>query len=194
MQLLQFNIIKLSFFLVFGILTGNLIHLSTLFSLLISIIILFLLGWEHCFAPKRPRPSLRFALLAVLLTFSIGNLSIALTRPANKSDHYSHFIGQKKQVYTFKIREVLKSNSFSDRYTAHVIAMDSLSVSGKILLNIAGDTITGPYQVDDEIVAFITLSPIKPPLNPYQFDYKKYLLHLGISHQAHIVAPNYLRK
>lgn len=192
MPLLQFNIIKLTIFLVFGILTGNLIHIPISFSLSICVIVLLLLGYEHYFVSKRP--SLRFAFLAALLTLFIGNLSIALTRPASKPDHYSHFIGQKEQTYSFKIREVLKSNPFSDRYTAQVIAMDSLPVSGKILLNIVRDTAMKPYRVDDEIVAFTTLKPIGSSLNPYQFDYKKYMLHQGIGHQAHIVAPYYLRK
>src|SRR5690606_904011 len=136
-------------------------------------LLLFLLGLEHHFGQKTP--SLRFGLLAALSTLAIGILSITLTRPTNKPDHYSHFLNHKNQLYTLKIREVLKSNAFSDRYTAQVIKVDSLPVSGKIILNIAKDTSMVPHEVDDEIVTLTILTSIKPPLNPYQFNYKKYL-------------------
>src|SRR5690606_12270985 len=126
------------------------------------------------------------------LTLAIGNLAISLTRSTNTPDHYSHFTVHEKHVYTLKIRDVLKSNAFSDRYTAHVIAVDSLPVSGKILLYITKATAIGPYEVDDEIITFSSLTPIRPLLNPHQFDYKKYLSHMGIAHQAHLGMSRYL--
>jgi len=72
--------------------------------------------------------------------------------------------------------------------------MDSLQVSGKILLNITADAIDGPLMVDDEIVVFTTLHPIVPPLNPHQFNYKKYLSNIGISHQVKLAKGAYYLK
>ncbi|HLT51307.1 MAG TPA: ComEC/Rec2 family competence protein, partial [Arenibacter sp.] len=190
MQMLQFTTVKLSLCLIFGILTGNILHISIGISVFIGLSLLFLLGLEHRFAQNTH--SLRFGFLVVLLTLAIGNLAISLTRSTNTPDHYSHFTVHEKHVYTLKIREVLKSNAFSDRYTAHVIAVDSLPVSGKILLYITKDTAIGPYEVDDEIITFTSLVPIRSLLNPYQFDYKKYLSHMGISHQAHLGVSRYL--
>ena len=138
MHLLQFTTVKLSLCRILGILTGDILHLSLNLSIFICIFLVLLLGSEHHLG--RNVRSLRFGLLALFLTLSIGNLGITLTRHGNKPDHYAHFAVHEKHVYTLKIREVLKSNAFSDRYMAHVIWMDSLSVSGKILLNIAKDT------------------------------------------------------
>lgn len=192
MHLLQFKTIKLSLCLIFGILTGYLLQIPLKPSIFLCSFLLVLLGSEHRFGRKTT--SLRFGLFAALTTISIGILSIGLARPTNRPDHYSHFMDQKNQVYTLKIREVLKPNDFSDRYTAQVIGIDSLPVSGKILLNITKDSIKAPLVVDDEIATYTSLVHIASPLNPYQFNYKEYMSDLGIGHQAHIVHNQYLLK
>lgn len=190
MQLLQFVIIKLSPCLILGILTGKLLHVPLWPSLFLCLFLLLLLGLEHRLGQRCAH--LRFGLLAALSTMAIGILAIALTRPANSPDHYSHFLDHKDRLYTLKIREVLKPNNFSDRYTAQVIRMDSFPVSGMILLNIRKGSHTTSHEIDDEIITFGPLVPITSPLNPYQFDYRGYLSDMGIAHQANIALPHYL--
>lgn len=192
MHLLQFTIVKLSFFLLLGILTGYLLHIPLELSILIGVLLLLLLALELRLRQKTN--TLRFGLLTALTTIAVGVLSISLTRPTNKPDHYSHFLNHKTQLHFLKIQEVLKSSDFSDRYTAQVLRIDSLPVSGKILLNIERDSIRSPLVIDDEIWTYTTLAPISPPLNPYQFNYKKYLSDQGIGHEARIISGNYVLK
>jgi competence protein ComEC len=129
-----------------------------------------------------------------LLSVAIGMLTLTLNESKNSSQHYTHHYLNGNRAFTLKIREVLKSNNYSERYVAHVKYMDSINVSGKILLNMSLDTTKGPLRVDDEIVVFTTLQPITPPLNPHQFNYKKYLSNLGIEYQIKLASNNYFLK
>ncbi|MBC8766411.1 ComEC family competence protein [Arenibacter sp. BSSL-BM3] len=190
MRLLRFTTIKLTLFLICGILIGYFFNPSLALSFSLTIILLIALG--GVFAYNNKAPSMLFGLLTGLLTVAIGIFSLTLSKPNNIGSHYTHHSVDGKRAYTLKIREVLKSNDFSDRYVAHVKHMDSLRVSGKVLLNIAIDSTKGTLLVDDEIVVFTTLQPITPPLNPYQFNYRKYLENIGIEHQVRIAQDNYM--
>ncbi|MCM4150782.1 ComEC family competence protein [Arenibacter sp. N53] len=190
MQLLRFTTIKLTLFLICGILIGYFLQPSLALSFSLTLILLIALDGVFAYNHKAP-PSL-FGLLTGFLTVAIGILSLTLSESKNIGSHYTHHSLDGKRAYTLKIREVLKSNDFSDRYVAHVKYMDCIRVSGKVLLNIGVDSTKGTLLVDDEIVALTTLQPIKPPLNPHQFNYRKYLENLGIEHQVRLAQDNYI--
>jgi competence protein ComEC len=189
MRLLQFTTVKLTLCLICGILIGYYLRPSLPISFSLTVASLILLG--VVFVYYRKLPTFLFALFTGLLTIAIGIFSIALIESHNLGQHYSQQNLDINRGYTLKIREVLKANGFSDRYVAHVKSMDSLKVSGKILLNIATDSSIRSLKVDDEILAFTTLYPITPPLNPHQFNYKKYLSNIGIRHQVKLAGNDY---
>ena len=189
MRLLQFTTVKLTLCLICGILIGYYLRPSLPLSFSLALVSLILLGVVFVF--YRKLPTFLFALFTGLLAITIGILSLTLSESRNYGRHYSQQNLDKNWGYTLKIREVLKPNGYSDRYVAHVNSMDSLKVSGKILLNIAVDSSIGPLMVDDEILAYTTLHPITPPLNPHQFNYKKYLSNIGIEHQIKLAAHDY---
>ena len=189
MRLLQFTTVKLTLCLICGILIGYYLRPSLALSFALTSVSLFLLG--VVFVRYHKFPTLLFTLFAGLLAIAIGILSLTLSESRNHGRHYSQQNLDKNKVYTLKIREVLKPNGYSDRYVAHVKSMDSLKVSGKILLNIAVDSSIGPLMVDDEILTYTTLYPITPPLNPHQFNYKKYLSNIGIEHQVKLAGHDY---
>lgn len=192
MRLLEFTTVKLSLCLICGILIGYYLRPSLPLSFSLTVTFLILLG--IVFVHYRKLPTFLFALFIGLLTIAIGILSLTLSESSNLGRHYSQRPLDKNRVYTLKIRGVLKPNSFSDRYVAHVNGMDSLKVSGKILLNITADPSNRPLMVDDEILTFTSPYPITPPLNPHQFDYKKYLANIGIGHQIKLGANDYYLK
>lgn len=192
MRLLEFTTVKLSLCLICGILIGYYLRPSLPLSFSLTVTFLILLG--IVFVHYRKLPTFLFALFTGLLTIAIGILSLTLSESSNLGRHYSQRPLDKNRVYTLKIRDVLKPNSFSDRYVAHVNGMDSLKVSGKILLNITTDPSNRPLMVDDEILTFTSPYPITPPLNPHQFDYKKYLANIGIEHQIKLGANDYYLK
>ena len=189
MHLLKFIPIKLTLFLIAGILIGYYFNFAIRIPLVLSCCFIAILSF--LFFNKTPRNSISFGLITLLATMSIGMLSISLWNPKNQPNHYTNQDIEKHQVWQFKIREVLKPTSFSNRYIARVIAVNGSSTSGKILLSFESDSTTQNLQVDDELTAFGKLSKIKGALNPHQFDYKNYLEGLGIHHQLRLFQTNH---
>ena len=189
MKLFRFVPIKLTFFLVLGILIGShfefnvLISTSIAVGFLIFIALLFFLG--------KNRNSISFGLLVLLTTTSLGLLSVSLWQPKNWSDHYSHYFLNTGNSFQLKIREVLKSNNYSDRYVAEIRVLNGQRASGEIIFTVPIDTTKTAFQVDYELLTYGVLNEIRPPLNPHQFDYRKYLEDLGIYHELKIDNDGY---
>ncbi|MGB7395038.1 MAG: ComEC/Rec2 family competence protein [Pricia sp.] len=218
MNLLRFIPIKLTLFLVLGILLGRYLQPAIAFPLTFTGACLTLLG-ALFYQENRMRSfahngkgSLRFGIVAALTTISIGVLAVSLADTKNTADHYSHKQLAEKQVWKIKINEELKSTLYSNRYLAKVLGRGDDKVSGFVLLSISVDTedavLSNPkhsanlshaktdihrrLQVDDELLLYGHLNPIKAPLNPHQFDYRKYLRNLGVTHQVCLSAGHFV--
>ncbi len=190
MQFLRFIPIKLTLVLVVGIVLGNVLDLKIVPALLLLLPILIMLGFVF-FGQYKPH-STAFGILAGLAILGIGILTVSLTKPENRPQHYSHRDFQGQHLWKLKIDQVLKSTSFSDRYLAHPIALDGHVTHGNLLVNIAIDSTVGNLMVDDELLCFKSIVPINPPLNPSQFNYKKYMSQLGVSHQIRLKKEEYI--
>jgi competence protein ComEC len=190
MKLLRFVPIKLTIFLVLGILLGSLLDFRILPSLTMTLIFILVLGLV--FLKERSRKGVVFGITTALLTISMGMLSFALSNPFNVRNHYAKKGVQTEGNWRLKIREVLKPTSFSKRYLANVISLEGEKVSGKILLNQSINATHLQLQVDDELVIYTSAAPIYPALNPHQFDYQKYMQGLGVTDQIQLVEENYI--
>ena len=104
---------------------------------------LFVLSW------------LFFAVLGVFLTFQNDD--------QNQEEYYANHLTE-NNTSIVEIKEVLKSNAFSFRYTAEVLRVDSLKTVGKIILNIRKDSVFHSFQVDDRILIRTDFVEVKPPL------------------------------
>jgi competence protein ComEC len=181
MNLLRFIPVKLTLLLILGIVLGKYINLPLPYSLMIAASFLLLLAL-NLFRSKDPN-SIFFGILMTSTIISIGLLSYSIWQPQNWNDHYSNFEIKEGNTLRLKIREILKPNTYSNRYIAQVEQTNADKTSGKIILSLPIDSTQNLLQVDDELLTYGTLTEIKPPLNPHQFDYKKYLQNLGISKQ-----------
>ncbi|MGI9551412.1 MAG: ComEC/Rec2 family competence protein, partial [Aurantibacter sp.] len=190
MKLLRFVPIKLTLFLVLGILLGSTLDFGILPSLILTSIFVVALG--VVFFKERSRKGPVFGITTALLTITMGVLSVALSNPLNAHNHYSKQGLQTEGSWRLKIREVLKPTSFSNRYLANVLSLDGEKVSGKTLLNQPHEPTFPHLQVDDEIVVFANAEAVNSPLNPHQFDYKKYMRGLGITDRIQITEENYI--
>lgn len=115
-----------------------------------------------------------------------GMLVIQLHDQNNFKDHYTHFFqgeSNDSHLITFKIREVLKPTEYQDKYIVEILKLDSDFVSGKLLLNVSKDSLSKPFKVDAILMASASFLKISAPLNPYQFDYRRYLQFQYIDHQ-----------
>ncbi len=189
MSLLKFIPIKLTLCLVAGILIGHYFEFDTYIPLFTCLILITLLG--YLFLKQTSRDSNSFGVTTLVTTICLGVLSVSLWQPKNQENHYVHQNLQKEYLWKVKIREVLKSNSFSDRYVGNAFSMDEQKVSGKLVMNLYRDSATTKFKVDDELLVFGKLSEVKPPLNPHQFDYQSYLSNLGIYHQLQLDNTNH---
>ncbi|MGB5370658.1 MAG: ComEC/Rec2 family competence protein [Flavobacteriaceae bacterium] len=190
MQFFRFIPIKLSLVLVIGIVLGNVLDFKIIPALLLLLPILVVLGFVF-YGQYKPH-SKAFGILAGLAILGIGIFTVSLAKPQNKPQHYSHRDFQGQHLWKLKIDQVLKSTSFSNRYLAHPIALDGHGTYGNLLVNISIDSTVGNLKVDDEFYCYRSIAPINPPLNPFQFDYKKYMSQLGVSHQIRLKKEEYI--
>ncbi len=175
--------------MVSGILLGHYVHFDLLISILLTLIGIAFLGF--LLFKQTNRKSIAFGARALFTTLCIGVFAVSLWQPTNRTNHYTHQTFQKQHTWRLKIREVLKSNTFSDRYVGILYAMDDQKVSGKIILNFSADTLNQKYSVDDELLFYGKFDSVHPPINPHQFNYKAYLKGLGIYHQIRLNTANH---
>jgi len=192
MKLLDFIPVKLTLFLIFGILIGYYNNISLLLStgLTGGFIVLLGISWMR----KTILDNLPFGFLFPLCTIGLGMVSVALTLPDNNSKHYTNFKLPNQQYLHLKINEILKPNSYNERYIADVIEIDGVPVNGKILIISKKDTLKDKFRVDEEIYTFNPVEEISLSLNPYGFNYADYLKKLGVLHQLKLNSRDYLIK
>lgn len=190
MHPLKFISVKLTLCLISGILIGYFLPLKPAIPIIVLVLLLTVLG----FVFKQKEKTLFFGVLASIVTIVLGIVAVTLSRPNTHFDHYTNRQLPEFQIWHVKIRELLKSNAYSDRYVANVIHLDNRKTSGKILLTCVVDSQNQKFKVDDEILIYTKPDGIEKPLNPFQFNYKKYMEHLGIEHQLKLSPHNHMLK
>ncbi|MDT0606753.1 ComEC/Rec2 family competence protein [Croceitalea rosinachiae] len=186
----DFVSVKLSLCIIISILIGFYFepHLKTCGLVLLGSLVTLLIAYIKSIRDGFPY----FGPISYFTTICLGFFIVALSNPKNSSSHYSTLTLSKPAVWKVKIREVLKPNSYSNNYIVEAKTSDSISVSGKLLLNIQKDSnkIRAHY-VDQELLLISEALAIKPPLNPYGFDYKDYLKKQGVYHRLQIGVDSY---
>ncbi|MFH6767920.1 ComEC/Rec2 family competence protein [Gaetbulibacter aquiaggeris] len=189
MKLLNFNIIKLSVCLIIGILFGYFYNTTTISLLYILGALLLLFTISYFVAKNQFIKTIWFGMIGYAIMICIGILNVNIHNPLNNSTHYSNVINEKNdstKLFTLRIREVLKSSYYDDKYIVDLIKIDSLKVSGKSILNIKKDPLNNPLKVGDVFMTKTSLRDVNPPLNPGQFNYKNYLEKQYIYHQLFV--------
>ena len=186
MRLLNFTIIKLVIFLIAGIFIGYFFEVSTKLSIAISIFFLAILLIFFLIAKKQFIKTIWFGIAAFLTMMSIGVLTITLHNEKNHKNHYTNQITTETdslKTITFRIREVIKPNTYYDKYVVDILGIDGVATTGKSLLNIQKDSTKSTLKVDAVFISKTNFETINSPLNPNQFDYQKYLQKKYIYHQ-----------
>lgn len=185
MKLLNFTIIKLTACLIAGILIGYFFELPITWIFRITFLLLLFLLLSFIIAQKQFLKTIWFGLLAFITMLFIGILTVNLHDEKNFHNHYTHYISNDDSLntITFRIREVLKPNTYYNKYIIDILKIGDLNVSGKSIINLKKDSIPTPLKVDDILITKTILEDINPPLNPNQFDYKEFLEKKYIYHQ-----------
>jgi competence protein ComEC len=184
-KLLKYLPLHLVVFLIFGILIQfqtNFCQIGflKLFLLLLSFSLLL-----FCIPSKVIR-----TLLAFLMFFFVGISAVFVSNKANYKNYYKSYLTDNNQV-TLKVRKVLKSGMYNDKFEADVIQVDAVKTRGTILLNIYKDSFSNTLKVDEILYTKAIFTALNPPLNPHQFDYKLYIAKQGIYEQLFLEKSDY---
>ena len=191
MKLLAFVPIKLTLLLIFGILIGH--FFSVPLHILLAITLAFLCFLAIVFKFHNHKASVLFGIIAACTTISLGAFIGTYAQPINHASLYRHLNIEQKATWKLKIEDILKPNQFSQNYIASVISVDNNSCTGKILLSGSPTPDSTKLQIDDELLVFSKYAPIKPALNPHQFNFKDYMKKLGVYDQIKLNDQNHFK-
>ncbi|SFE88740.1 ComEC/Rec2 family competence protein [Flavobacterium xueshanense] len=177
MKVLQFPLARITFGFVIGLLFGHYFQLSikALFVVLFIFICVFVM--LYFLSKKNSKFSLYFGIGTYFLSVIIGLSTQIIHTDLFKKNNYTHNkeIFEQPHIISLTIREKLKSSTFSNRYLAIVNHIDQKEQTGRIILNIQNDSLHHVLEVGNSLLIKGTLTKNKPPNNPNQFDYSKYL-------------------
>ena len=196
MKLLNFTIIKLTFCLTIGILFGYFTSINLLSLVYSSISLLVILGIGLLITKRQDMQSIWFGIIVYLATITLGALTINIHEQSNWKNHYTKYTpisSNTVPLITFRIREVLKSGNYYEKYVIDILKINDTKVSGKSLLNVEKDTSIVKYEVDDILFAKTPFKNLISPLNPHQFNYKSYLKKKHIYHQLFVANTSLLK-
>jgi competence protein ComEC len=185
-KFLKYIPVQLTFFLIVGILFGHYFSIQPIHLLVVFGTLILLFTAAYFYANKQFQTPVLFPILVFLVSFCIGLGAITLKNQLNNKKHYSkqlQFSDSIPAAALISIDGVLKSTAYYNKYEAKVIQMNGKKTIGKILVNIKKDSAISRFQVDDHLAVKMVLSEIAEPLNPYGFNYKKYLRQQQIHHQ-----------
>ncbi|EPR74825.1 Competence protein [Winogradskyella psychrotolerans RS-3] len=194
MKLLNFTIIKLTICLVIGILLAHFIRLDFYVVLYTTISLVICLGVYWLLIKSKINRSIFFGSLVYLCMVGVGMTSYNLQDETLRPEHYTNQNSSDNyNAIVFKIEERLKPDSYNDKYIASIIAFNDEEAIGQVLINTRRDSIPIQFNVDDVFYTKAELKTIQQPLNPYQFDYSKYLELDQVYHQMYLNTGNILK-
>ena len=177
MKVLQFPLARITFGFVIGLLFGHYFQLSIKALLVILFIFICVFVMLYFLSKKNSKFSLYFGIGTYFLSVIIGLSTQIIHTDLFKKNNYTHNkeIFEQPHIISLTIREKLKSSTFSNRYLAIVNHIDQKEQTGRIILNIQNDSLHHVLEVGNSLLIKGTLTKNKPPNNPNQFDYSKYL-------------------
>lgn len=190
MGLYKFTLIKLSIFLIIGVLLGFYLEASTFVALTVgtSTIIFFCIA--YFLAKKKFDQNSIFGVIVLAVFLVIGYFTAHIHIPENNPDHYINRLeitsGDSSTLFTAEVVEQLKPSIYQDRYIVELNRINSHNTEGKLLLNISKENIPKQLKIGERIAVSGKFEDIQGKLNPYQFDYALYMRNLGVVKQLNI--------
>jgi len=188
-KFMKFVPVQLTFFLILGILTGYLINIEPIHLIYLFGVIMLVFVFVFLRANRLYKVSSSFTISVFLISILIGITSITINKEINNKLHYSNNSNFKEQEAIpaiIHIERVLKPNLFYEKFVGEVLQFDGKKSIGKILINVKRDSSSNRIMVDDRFTVKSNFNEIKKPLNPYMFNYKKYLQNKQIHHQIYL--------
>jgi len=187
MKLLKYIPAIFSVLIIIGIIFGFYIETPLVVVIISIIIFLILLYISYKYTNNNFNKSFHFTIITCSLFFIIGIASITFQK--YKSNNYINFIKNNNKIIV-QINSKVNSNKYYDKYYGTIIQLNDRIVNGKILVNAQLDK--NNIVIGDVIYLNTNFREIKKPINPYQFNYQKYLEKKQIYHQITINKNDYI--
>lgn len=187
MKPIKFPIIPIVIFLALGIVFGSFLKFE--FSIIsITTSILFLVFSLLFFIKKGKQHVFLFGLTTYLLAFQIGIVLQYFHHEKNHENHYTKFITNNEKVFLEgTIKNSTKPSKTKNKYIVEINKINNNLVSGKTLIYIPKEDKI-KLKPGTQISVVTNLYAIKDNLNPYQFNYAKYIEKQNIFHQIYTSA------
>ncbi|WKD85995.1 ComE operon protein 3 [Polaribacter huanghezhanensis] len=156
-------------------------------------ILVFVLFLILIFVLKYFKKKLLFTITSWILFVFVGVFAVFLQNHSQKDNYYRNYFSADSLI-TFKVEKVLKSNLYYDKYIGSIVRVGNQKTVGTILLNVQRDSLQRTANIGDVFLFKSELSEVQKPLNPYQFDYKKYLEKLGVYNQVFLINTAFIVK
>ena len=128
-------------------------------------------------------PSFIVLLVMILIGVFISKIQ-SDTLPESHYTHLDSITDERLHDLEFIIKKRLKPTTYNQRYYVQLLKIDSIPVSGLLLVNLSKTSTKEDLTVNARVLVKTLIKPIHKPLNPYQFNYKNYLKRLGIYRQV----------
>ena len=188
MRFLNSTLIKLTIYLIIGILLGHYFEIDYRPILWVNCSFIILLGSYLFFIRNSYKRPIQLGVLTFIMFLSLGVLTMTFHKQSNFKNHYTKLnISEGQEVsIMFRVREVLKPGNYYNKYVIDLIQINDAIVVGKTLLNIEKDSLLSKLHVDEVYTTITAFKTLIPPLNPHQFDYRSYLKKQHIYNQLFI--------
>lgn len=190
MKILKFPFLSLSIFFVLGILSHPFLTKSRVVVLLYltSCLLLARIGsktflhlYYRCF----------YWICYAAIYWSLGLFIASMHSIPTQKHHYQQVLNKEtRQFLKLLVVEKLKPNQFSNRYLTELTQVDQKVTFGKVLViePIKYDSVS--RFIGEELHVYQLVQDIKKPLNPYQFDYNRYMERQGVVGQVYLTDQN----
>ncbi len=187
MKPIKFPVIPIVIFLALGIVFGSFFKFE--FSIILTTTSVLFLAFSLLFFIKKGKQSvLFFGLITYLLAFQIGIVLQYFHYEKNHENHYTNFILNNEKVFLEgTIKNSVKPSKTKNKYIVEINKINNNLVSGKTLIYIPKEDKI-ELKPGTQISVVTNLYPIKDNLNPYQFNYAKYIEKQNIFHQIYTSA------
>jgi len=173
MRFLNFTLIKLCLSFIGGIYFGFFISIplktSIIFGLsLVVLQILFRWVWQQ---------KLLFLWSSLLLFAILGSLVTYIHLPQNQPYHLVHLDFESQENFSVEayVSEVLRENTYNQKYILDQLQIEGIPYQGKILLNVSKDSVSQVLNPGDKIVLSSPLQSFYKAKNPQTFSYVDFM-------------------
>lgn len=189
MKNFKFIFLRLSLYLIAGMLCAFYLppEKMVLFPFCFTAILFFIFAFYR--AQKQLFPDSVLGIASFLLIFATGLSTAYSSIPENQPAHYLNIDPEPSTPILAQgtLTEELKPNTFSRRYILKVEKLitknEILKTKGKILLNIKTDSVATDLKPGFSLLLPWEPTEINTGLNPFQFDYRKYMKSLKVERQ-----------